>query len=338
MGMDRGAVQSNGYRSYQHSYGRDRSNYGGYNGSKFGHGMHYDSKYDNSSSSKQSEVTGASTVAAYQNGAAAKGQASNTAQTNDQSPSSSSQPEEVTVASLEKKLSTFQEEMNKALEESSQKEKKKFDLIFSILTELQTRQTQLDQSLKMLKDHVGAGGYGPQMASDSNAQAQQINGGMAGPMGGQVVMMAPNGMGMVGGQVGMNQFGNGMMMMDGSGNVMAPVIMTMPQTGGAGMQFMNTGMMPQGVNMVPNQMMQFVVNQDGEGNGQCQWNQDMMMVNGSNDGSNGSTATGNLDGDDTARSTGDQQSENSTQEPFLKETLEETPEKAKMDLMTHEEE
>jgi len=332
MGMDRGAVQSNGYRSYQHRYGRD-SNYGGYNSNKFGHGMHYDSKYDNSS--KQSEVTGASTTVAngYQNGTAAKGQASNTS-TNDQSPSSSSQPEEVTVASLEKKLSTFQEEMNKALEESSQKEKKKFDLIFSILTELQTRQTQLDQSLKMLKDHVTNGGCGPQigvsLASDSNSQAQQINGGMTGPMGGQVVMMAPNGMGMVGGQVGMNQFGNGMMMMDGSGNVMAPVIMAMPQNGGAGMQFMNTGMMPQGVNMaVPNQMMQFVVNQAGEGNGDCQWNQDMMMVNGSNDGSNGSTATGNLDGDDTARSTGDQQSENSTQE---------TPEKAKMDLMTHEEE
>jgi len=226
--------------------------------------------------------------------------------------------------------------MNKALEESSQKEKKKFDLIFSILTELQTRQTQLDQSLKMLKDHVSTGGFGPQLSAvslansgDSNAQGQQINGGMTSPMGGQVVMMGPNGMGMVGGQVGMNQFGNGMMMMDGSGNVMAPVIMAMPNNGGGQMQFINTGMMNQGVNMVPNQMMQFVVNQ-GEGNGDCQWNSNMMMVNG-NDGGN-STAAGNSSngsGDDTARSSGDQQSEKSQ---------EQTTEKGKMDLLTHEEE
>eukprot|EP00928_Gymnodinium_smaydae_P027975 TRINITY_DN21469_c0_g1_i1.p1 TRINITY_DN21469_c0_g1~~TRINITY_DN21469_c0_g1_i1.p1 ORF type:complete len:228 (+),score=53.56 TRINITY_DN21469_c0_g1_i1:167-850(+) len=64
---------------------------------------------------------------------------------------SENNPPAVAVAGLEKRLSVVQQEFAQALHKVSEKENEKFDLIFSILSELQSRQAELEESVRALK-------------------------------------------------------------------------------------------------------------------------------------------------------------------------------------------
>jgi len=74
------------------------------------------------------------------------------------------------LADLEKRLSGVQHDFNQALQKSGEKENEKFDLIFSILVELQGRQAQLEESVRLLTARLGGAGG-------------QLPGGAAGPAG-----------------------------------------------------------------------------------------------------------------------------------------------------------
>jgi len=374
MGMDRGnhgvaaaGTQGSGYRNnYHRGNYRGDSNYG-YGGGKFGgHGnMHYESSKFESSRADRSDQAGS-----YQ-GSKTAGQSHNTAnggaaqqsiaaavvaQKGGAAANTDETASPPTLAGLEKRILALNADMQQALQDATSKENEKFDLISSILIELQTRQSKLEEYVKQLKDQLAmnAGACSPQhmmaasiQSSPASSQAgNQMPGGSmtsptaaCSPMGGQVGMMSPQ-MGMVSGQMGMNQqFGNGhgMMMIDSSGNCMTPVLMAMPQ-GNSQMQYV-TQMMPNGGGMtaMPQQMVQFVFNgQGGEAgsHGDIQWNMQQMMGGDGSSTNNGSTATGgqgSASGSGSARSTAEQQSETA-------ETSSKAVESSGPSMLIHEEE
>merc|ERR1719343_1585996 len=71
------------------------------------------------------------------------------------------------------------QEMSQAIHEVTTKDNEKFDLIFSILTELQRRQAELEESVRGLKAHFANGGASgtagstPQQQPIQNGQQQQ---------------------------------------------------------------------------------------------------------------------------------------------------------------------
>jgi hypothetical protein len=64
---------------------------------------------------------------------------------------------QVAISDLEKRVSGVQQELSTALHKMSEKENEKFDLIFAILSELQSRQAQLEESVRSLKAQYGGG-------------------------------------------------------------------------------------------------------------------------------------------------------------------------------------
>jgi len=305
MGTDRwgqgNSASGTGASAYRSSYHRGNyrgdSNFGGYGNGHFGPGsMHYDNgAYDTSkvdrASSEHTPAIGQKSSAAPKYGSASvdHGEAQNNTLEN----------AITSAAALEKKIATAASEMSQALQTATSKENEKFDLIFSILMELQTRQSKLEESLKFLTAQFAANGGQPQMMTQPSGQADGLQGAsplgssmtnpIGSPMGSQVGMMASQ-MGMVGGQMPMNQQ---MVMMDSSGNCMVPVLMASPQSGGGQMQFTQM-MMPQGATMqgMPQQQVQFVASgaEGAEGCEDFQWNGGMQANMG--DAEDSTTARG----------------------------------------------
>lgn len=177
------------------------------------------------------------------------------------------------IDGLEKKIAGIHTDMNQAINAITSKENEKFDLIFSILIELQKRQAQLEDSVRSLKVQLGGqnvNGAAPNTANNSSqggsshgqphSQGQQQmqygnssaspfvgpNGQMAGnQMAGNQMpgnQMASNQMGnqmgsQMGGQMGQN--GNHGAQMNGQGNAQ----MNGPM---GGQMFMGGGQMPMG--------------------------------------------------------------------------------------------
>jgi len=177
---------------------------------------------------------------------------------------------------LEKRLSGVQQDFTQAIHKISEKENEKFDLIFAILSELQTRQANLEESVRSLKtQYCGGQGYivngnmaQPQQQvqfSSSGAPSQQY-----GQMNGQMAVAVPGGQmnDNMGTQQPMQQFAT---MQQG---VMQPVpqqmftaipqqqmIMMQSPVNNGGMQYVPAPQMiaSQGVQQMPAQMaMQFI--------------------------------------------------------------------------------
>lgn len=280
MGMDRanhGGVAVSVQNTFRNNY-RPDSNYGGYNMDprKYGHGgPQYENgfKYDaNKFDQVQSNSGGTNSPL---------GSMSNGSNSHDQerSPVTS-------LAALDKKLSVAQAEMNKALQEATTKENEKFDLIFSILLELQTRQRKLEESVKSLKAHLEDNVQQTQMSSNGNSSNMQVNG---------------QPMAFVAGPMGMNQQFQGMVSPDGSASYFTPVMMV-PQTG-VPVHFMPQMVGP-GVMMqaMPQQMVQFIAPAQGQASDGFQWDGSNNNANGDNT-SNGSTTAGRTSGSDNAELT-----------------------------------
>jgi len=129
------------------------------------------------------------------------------------------------IASLEVKIAGAHEAMNQALHEITSKENEKFDLIFSILIELQRRQAGLEDSVRQLKTQLSGGidqsTTAPQASGQMNTQTNgQMNGQMNAQMGnpsGNQSNGQMNGMSyMQGGQMQMGQQYSNMVAPDGS--------------------------------------------------------------------------------------------------------------------------
>jgi len=187
------------------------------------------------------------------------------------------------ILKLEHRVLSVQEGFNQALLSISGKENEKFDLIFAILSELQNRQGQLEESVRSLKAQLamnsGGGDRQPQFQGSSGAtSSQQMYGGhnsyggaMMGdggdlytPIGqgmpqGQVVMVqAPSGAAMVGGMqqnLQQMQYGGQMVMAASASGPMAGNGMgnnSMGNTshmGSSGMALTNSGMAKGGMGM-----------------------------------------------------------------------------------------
>jgi hypothetical protein len=124
-------------------------------------------KYDN----PQSEKYGASTAQSGKYDNPQSGKYDSSKKYEEQSPRDEQDAGQVPaslVDAFEKKLNTVKQEMTTSLQETTSKENEKFDLIFSILIELQRRQAQLEESVRSLK-----------------TQLQQMNGTMPMQMGPQ---------------------------------------------------------------------------------------------------------------------------------------------------------
>lgn len=159
------------------------------------------------------------------------------------------------IASLESKIANIHTDMNTAVSEITAKENEKFDLIFSILIELQKRQAQLEDSVRSLKVQLGAQGTsGPAATATPNGTSQ--NG--ASPQGqGQQSMQFGNGVGLptpatapftpTNGQMASNQMGN---QMNGQGSSAGAQMNSQgnSQMNGPmpGQMFINGGQMPMG--------------------------------------------------------------------------------------------
>jgi len=95
---------------------------------------------------------------------------------------------------LEKKLSDVQKDFAQQLQVMSEKDTEKFDLIFAILTDLQSGQEQLEESIRDIRKHVG----GVQNMGNNGGPSFQY-GQMEGVMGGQQpppmqqIVVQPNG-------------------------------------------------------------------------------------------------------------------------------------------------
>jgi len=154
------------------------------------------------------------------------------------------------VSALDKRITTMQKELNYSLRRIGEKDGEKLDLIFAILSELQTRQAKLEETVRTLRaqqcNAANAGGFvggeeqgqnGRCMANGQNSNCQ-ANG--CAPMGGQmhavqfmpqVVIMSPTG--------GMN--GPAMQPMQYA--MMSPTGAAQPMPGQM-MQFMGQAQMP----------------------------------------------------------------------------------------------
>lgn len=118
----------------------------------------------------------------------------------------------VLASALEKRVATMQKELNYSLRRIGEKESEKFDLIFAILSELQSRQAKLEDTVRTLRAQQcgSAGGFGGEDQGHNNGRCMTngqnggCNGGCNG-MGGQpmqavqfgcmpqVVIMSPTG-------------------------------------------------------------------------------------------------------------------------------------------------
>lgn len=144
------------------------------------------------------------------------------------------------LATLDKKLSNMQEDMQQAIQENAAKENEKFDLIFSILIELQRRQGQMEETVKSLKAKLESQGAvaGNLAGADQRAGCQQ---GQPTQAIQQVQMdqqmIQP--MGFMGGQVPMGQQFATM-----DGGYFTPVVVAVPNGGNFGMPVMQAPMQP----------------------------------------------------------------------------------------------
>lgn len=265
MGLDRAnnGASNGGHNGYRRDYHRnyrqqDQGNYSGYgNGGgavKHEGNSKYDNnggKYDNGANIKQdggrSENQGKNVVAA--NGNQRNGALEDQENSTHQSTTTSS----TSVASLETKVSTVQQDLTTALQEVTTKENEKFDLIFSILVELQRRQAQLEESVRSLKVHYSANG----MDQKSDQQGQQLQTAPQPQQGQQISYMAQ--------QMPMGQNFGSMTTADGSQAYFTPVVMA-PQNGAPQMQFVmpQMGMMSAAgpMQQMPQQMAMQFVSQD----------------------------------------------------------------------------
>lgn len=111
------------------------------------------------------------------------------------------------IADVERQLASAQEQMQQALIGITSKENEKFDLIFSILIELQKRQGRLEESVRSLKARLPqAGGSGTRQMADGGASmnSYSMNGGYMMQMGDMPM-----------GQQGYFNAGPGMMLVSG---------------------------------------------------------------------------------------------------------------------------
>lgn len=98
------------------------------------------------------------------------------------------------LSGLEKRMSSVKEDFNQAIHKISEKDNEKFDLIFAILSELQQRQANLEESVRSLKAQCGNGCWvppqqpasQPQQFANSGSPSQygQMNGQIGGQMNG----------------------------------------------------------------------------------------------------------------------------------------------------------
>lgn len=175
------------------------------------------------------------------------------------------------LASLDKRITSVQQDLNQALQDVTSKENEKFDLIFSILVELQKRQAQLEESVRTVKAQLCPGGMeqqqpggqqhgghqqrGGQQPHQHQGQQQQLGGPMGQAMGGYM-----------GGQVPMNQQYASLAAGDGSPAYFAPVVVAMPP-GGAQLPYAVPQLLPPAGAMqaMPQQMaIQFMGQGQGE--------------------------------------------------------------------------
>mmetsp|Transcript_22799 Transcript_22799/g.50392 ORF Transcript_22799/g.50392 Transcript_22799/m.50392 type:complete len:399 (+) Transcript_22799:36-1232(+) len=198
MGLDRGSHsgsaggqgfrrdQHRGYRPNEHSgYG---SNSGVQDNAKYDHNSvkyeGHNSKYENGAKYERTldeapGDSGYSPNGTGRNGYGASG--GGTGGTGGQH-----QVPQAMVASLEKRICAVQADMNQALHEVTGKDNEKFDLIFSILTELQRRQAQLEESVRGLKAQFdpmngSAGQYQQHQQQQQQQQQQQHAQGQSSP-------------------------------------------------------------------------------------------------------------------------------------------------------------
>lgn len=211
---------------------QDHGNYGKYDSGmgdvqrKYEHGLKYDNgeKYDRNSP----EQVPANSNGSYRNanrdsyGSAGEG----------------SQASQAAIASLDKRITSVQQDLNSALQQVTSKENEKFDLIFSILVELQKRQAQLEESVRTVKAQLSSNSCMDQQSQLGNPQQQGSQQGQprgqqasSSQQGQQVAsQMGPSMGGFMGGQVPMNQ--QYVSASDGSPAYFAPVVVAMPQNGG----------------------------------------------------------------------------------------------------------
>jgi len=232
------------------------------------------------------------------------------------------------ISGLEKKVAGVTQDFTQAIHKISEKENEKFDLIFAILSELQTRQAHLEESVRSLKSQFG--GSQPQqmmqqpqqmMQQQQQMQQQQMNGQMCAQMNGN---MGGNQQPMQ--QTFMQPDGSQMMMQQ----VMQPqqmMIMSPPNNGGMQCIAVPQMMTPQGaiVQQMPQQMaMQFIAHngqQDMNGGfspvqdacqGQAQVGSlqaEMNMIKADNTG-NGAWQGGNAPSDQTQQEGAEGQGQN----------------------------
>jgi len=103
---------------------------------------------------------------------------------------------------FEKKLSNVQKEFAQQLQGASEKDTDKFDLIFAILTDLQSGQEQLEESIRDIRKHVcgvqnmgNIGGTSFQYGQMEGVMGPQMGPGMGGqqPQPVQQIVVQPNG-------------------------------------------------------------------------------------------------------------------------------------------------
>lgn len=282
--MDRshsGAGAQGGYRAgYRPNYRQPEHSYGNYDPAR---------KYDSGKFDRQDQVSSTggmypSAGRTYPNGMAKESYSATTSgggsPTTPKETGTPSGQKELTATSLEKKITNMQEEMTQALQENTVKENEKFDLIFSILIELQRRQGQLEESVKSLKVQLDGGSgstantngnSGNALQQSGSPQGQPQHAAQQGQMGQQ--------MGFMGGQMPMGQQFANMVATDGSGGFFTPVVVAVPNTS-FGMPMMQaTQMQPM------QQMVQFVAPGQGD---EYQWG----MTGAGNNGTGGNASTG----------------------------------------------
>jgi len=200
------------------------------------------------------------------------------------------------IAALDKRLSSVQHDLGQALQDVTSKENEKFDLIFSILVELQKRQAQLEESVRTVKAQLSSAsvsGLEPQQSQlgSPQQQCQQQQAQQTGQQQGSQ-QQGPQ----VAGQMPMGSYMGGQMHQqyvaasDGSPTYFAPVVVAMPQ-GGSQMPYAVPQMMP--TSPMQQMAMQFVG--QGQAGEEYQWG-------------GGTSAT-----EGTARSSGSQNGESSPQ-------------------------
>lgn len=170
MGLERGTRGGTGYnyrRDYNGHHGvhgadsgpseqstySDRESRGGradHDSRRADHGYDHNGKYSDRSGSSQGNQAVSSSTYGNSRGGGTNGASSG-----------SDAASQALIAGLEKRIDGVSDEMQKALRSVTGKENEKFDLIFSILIELQRRQGQLEESVRSLRAQLQGSGGGP---------------------------------------------------------------------------------------------------------------------------------------------------------------------------------